>query len=182
MSESSTRICLRSALCAAWSDHAAVLRASQRCDELGIDTISTGGTIAFAMECVERGLLDEPWLTFGSGAALLKAIDLIGRARRLGTAARRWQPARRGSDRPGSIAFAPQVKGLEIPGYEPRGLQTMALRVRLSARAVPITIAAAPTTWTFRTRSIAVNATLDSVQSRHRERRQGRADGLAHPV
>ena len=48
-------------------DGDAVLRASQRCDELGIDTISTGGTIAFAMECVERGLLDEPWLTFGSG-------------------------------------------------------------------------------------------------------------------
>src|SRR5687767_7070623 len=42
-----------------------VLRASQRCDELGIDTISTGGTIAFAMECVERGWLAEPWLTFG---------------------------------------------------------------------------------------------------------------------
>ena len=31
----------------------------------GIDTISTGGTIAFAVWCVERGLLDEPWLTFG---------------------------------------------------------------------------------------------------------------------
>ena len=43
-------------------DADAVLRASQRCDELGIDTISAGGTIAFAMECVERGLLDEPWL------------------------------------------------------------------------------------------------------------------------
>ena len=45
------------------ADGDAVLRASQRCDELGLDTISTGGTIAFAMECVERGLLDEPWLT-----------------------------------------------------------------------------------------------------------------------
>src|SRR5687768_17346702 len=45
-------------------DGTAVLRASQRCDELGIDTISTGGTIAFAMECVERGLLDEEWLVF----------------------------------------------------------------------------------------------------------------------
>src|SRR5580693_2625038 len=59
-------------------DSDAVLRASQRCDELGLDTISTGGTIAFAMECVERGFLDEPWLTFGSGDALLRAIDLIG--------------------------------------------------------------------------------------------------------
>jgi len=116
------------------SDHAAVLRASQRCDELGIDTISTGGTIAFAMECVERGLLDEPWLTFGSGAALLKAIDLIGAREGLG------QLLADGSRRAaevigqGSIAFAPQVKGLEIPGYEPRGLQTMALGFAVGAR------------------------------------------------
>jgi len=116
------------------SDHAAVLRASQRCDELGIDTISTGGTIAFAMECVERGLLDEPWLTFGSGAALLKAIELIGAREGLG------QLLADGSRRAaevigqGSIAFAPQVKGLEIPGYEPRGLQTMALGFAVGAR------------------------------------------------
>ena len=61
-----------------------VLRAVQRCDELGIDTISTGGTIAFAMECVDRGWLDEPWLTFGSGDALLRAIDLIGSREGLG--------------------------------------------------------------------------------------------------
>ncbi len=44
-----------------------VLAASQRCDELGLDTISAGGTIAFAMECAERGLLDAPWLRFGDG-------------------------------------------------------------------------------------------------------------------
>ena len=54
------------------------------CDELGIDTISAGGTIAFAMECVERGWLDEPWLTFGSGDALLRAIELIGRREGIG--------------------------------------------------------------------------------------------------
>ena len=60
------------------SDADAVLRASQRCDQLGLDTISTGGTIAFAMECVERGWLDEPWLIFGSADALLRVIDLIG--------------------------------------------------------------------------------------------------------
>ena len=115
-------------------DGGAVLRASQRCDELGIDTISTGGTIAFAMECVERGLLDEAWLTFGSGEAVLKAIDLIGRREGIG------QLLGEGSRRAalaighGSIAFAPQVKGLEIPGYEPRALQTMALGFAVGAR------------------------------------------------
>ena len=111
-----------------------VLRACQRCDELGIDTISTGGTIAFAMECVERGLLDEQWLTFGDGEAVLTAIDLIGRREGIG------QLLAEGSRRAafligrGSIAFAPQVKGLEIPGYEPRALQTMALGFAVGAR------------------------------------------------
>ena len=67
------------------SDPDAVLAASARCDELGIDTISAGGTIAFAMECAERGLIDAPWLRFGDGAALLRALDEIGARRgRLG--------------------------------------------------------------------------------------------------
>jgi aldehyde:ferredoxin oxidoreductase len=116
------------------SDADAVLRASQRCDELGIDTISAGGTIAFAMECVERGWLDEPWLTFGSGAALLRAIDLIGRREGLGNLLA--EGSRRAAHAIGhdSIAFAPQVKGLEIPGYEPRALQTMALGFAVGAR------------------------------------------------
>ena len=60
------------------SDPDDVFAASARCDELGIDTISAGGTIAWAMECAERGLIDEPWLRFGDGAALLRALDAIG--------------------------------------------------------------------------------------------------------
>ena len=77
-------------------DADAVLRASQRCDELGLDTISAGGTIAFAMECVERGWLDEPWLTFGSGEALLRAIEADRLARRASaTCWRRAAAARR---------------------------------------------------------------------------------------
>jgi aldehyde:ferredoxin oxidoreductase len=111
-----------------------VLRASQRCDELGIDTISTGGTIAFAMECVERGWLDEPWLTFGSGDALLRAIDLIGLRQGLGDLLAEGSRRAAHAIGHGSIAIAPQVKGLEIPGYEPRALQTMALGFAVGAR------------------------------------------------
>ena len=115
-------------------DADAVLRASQRCDELGIDTISTGGTIAFAMECVERSLLDEPWLTFGSGDALLRAIELIGRREGVGRLLADGSRRAAHAIGRGSIAFAPQVKGLEIPGYEPRALQTMALGFAVGAR------------------------------------------------
>jgi aldehyde:ferredoxin oxidoreductase len=115
-------------------DSEAVLRASQRCDELGLDTISTGGTIAFAMECVERGLLDEPWLRFGDGDSMLRAIELIGRREGIGNLLA--EGSRRAAEAigQGSIAFAPQVKGLEIPGYEPRALQTMALGFAVGAR------------------------------------------------
>jgi aldehyde:ferredoxin oxidoreductase len=115
-------------------DANAVLRASQRCDQLGIDTISTGGTIAFAMECVERGLLDEPWLRFGNAVALLRAIELIGH--REGVGKMLGEGSRRAALAIGqnSLAFAPQVKGLEIPGYEPRALQTMALGFAVGAR------------------------------------------------
>ncbi len=115
-------------------DAGAVLRASQRCDELGLDTISTGGTIAFAMECVERGLLDEPWLRFGSGDALLKAIELIGCRDGVGRLLAEGSRRAALAIGEGSIAFAPQVKGLEIPGYEPRALQTMALGFAVGAR------------------------------------------------
>jgi aldehyde:ferredoxin oxidoreductase len=117
------------------SDPDDVFTASARCDELGIDTISAGGTIAWAMECVERGLIDEPWLTFGDGAALLRALDQIG-ARAPGLGELLAQGSRRAAERVGhgSIDFAPQVKGLEMPGYEPRSLQSMALGLAVNAR------------------------------------------------
>ena len=112
----------------------AVLRASRLCDDLGIDTISAGGTIAFAMECVERGWLDETWLTFGSGDAMLRAIELVGRREGIGDLLAEGSRRAAGTIGHGSIAFAPQVKGLEIPGYEPRALQTMALGFAVGAR------------------------------------------------
>lgn len=117
------------------SDPDDVFAASARCDELGIDTISAGGTIAWAMECVERGLIDEPWLRFGDGAALLKALDAIG-AREPGLGELLAEGSRRAAARVGhgSLDFAAQVKGLEMPGYEPRSLQSMALGLAVNAR------------------------------------------------
>jgi len=111
-----------------------VLQASQKCDELGIDTISAGGTIAFAMECAERGFLDMPWLRFGEGPALLRALDSIVAGGPLGELLA--QGSRRMALEVGhdTIRFAPQVKGLEIPGYDPRGLQTMALGFAVGTR------------------------------------------------
>lgn len=120
-------------LCAI-DDPEMVLQASQRCDELGIDTISAGGTIAFAMECVERGLLAEPWLRFGDGAAVLRALELIASGTGIGQQLAQGSRRLAHSIGHNTIDFAPQVKGLEIPGYDPRGLQTMALGFAVGTR------------------------------------------------
>jgi aldehyde:ferredoxin oxidoreductase len=116
------------------SDPDAVLEASRRCDELGLDTISAGGTIAWAMECAERGLIDAPWLRFGDADALLRALDEIGSRTGLGALLAEGSRAAAHEIGQGSIAFAPQVKGMELPGYEPRTLQAMALGLAVNAR------------------------------------------------
>ena len=115
-------------------DPQVVLEASRRCDELGIDTISAGGTIAFAMECAERGYLDQPWLRFGNGTAVLKGLDLIATGEGLGRMLAEGSRRMALEIGQNTIDFAPQVKGLEIPGYDPRGLQTMALGFAVGSR------------------------------------------------
>jgi aldehyde:ferredoxin oxidoreductase len=116
------------------SDPDAVLAASGRCDELGLDTISAGGTIAWAMECAERGLIDAPWLRFGDADALIRALDEIGARQGLGELLA--EGTKRAAERVGggSAAFAMHVKGLELPGYEPRTLQGMALGLAVNSR------------------------------------------------
>jgi aldehyde:ferredoxin oxidoreductase len=104
-----------------------VLEASARCDELGLDTISTGGTIAWAMEAGVAG-----WLRFGDAAALLRAIELIGAREGLGDVLA--DGSRRASARLGHEELAMHVKGLELPGYEPRTLHAMALGLAVNAR------------------------------------------------
>ena len=115
-------------------DADAVIAASSRCDELGLDTISTGGTIAWAMECAEKGLIDAPWLRFGDADALLRAIEEIGAREGLGDLLSLGSRAASKIVGQNSDKFAAHVKGLELPGYEPRTLQAMALGLAVNAR------------------------------------------------
>jgi aldehyde:ferredoxin oxidoreductase len=116
-------------------DRDIVLRAAQLCDQLGLDTISAGATIAFAMECAERGLVEANGLRFGDGEILLSLLPRIARREAglgdLLAEGTRQAAAQIGGD---SADFAPHVKGLELPGYEPRTLQTMALGFAVGSR------------------------------------------------
>jgi aldehyde:ferredoxin oxidoreductase len=116
------------------SDSNVVLQASRLCDDLGLDTISAGGSIAFAMECVEHGLLDEPELKFGNGDALLATLRKIGSRDGIGNLLAEGTRIASQQIGGGSSAFAAHVKGLELPGYEPRVLQTMALGFAVGSR------------------------------------------------
>jgi aldehyde:ferredoxin oxidoreductase len=111
-----------------------VIAASQRCDDVGLDTITFGGTLAFAQECVAKGLLEEPALGRPAREILLDAIDST--ARRAGYGALLALGSRALSLRigQGSAAFAPHVKGLELPGYHPAGLQTLGLGLAVGSR------------------------------------------------
>ena len=117
----------------------AVAHASMLCDDLGLDTISTGNSIAFAMECYERGLLtaedtDGLELKFGNADAEIEMVKKIAYRKGLGNLLA--EGVRRASKKigDGSEKFAMHVKGLEIPGYDPRGAFGMALAYATSDR------------------------------------------------
>lgn len=116
-----------------------VIRASTLCDELGMDTISAGATIAWAMECYEKGLLTDAdtgsiALEFGNDEAVIACLRLIGDRDGLGDLLADGSRIAAQKVGQGSEAWAMHVKGLEMPGYEPRSLQTLALALAVSTR------------------------------------------------
>ncbi|MRR32627.1 aldehyde ferredoxin oxidoreductase, partial [bacterium] len=109
-----------------------VIKAHELCGKYGIDTISTGVCIAFAMECFEKGLLtledtDGLPLNFGNSAAMLEMIDRIASRKGLGDLLA--EGSKRAAEKigKGAIALAMQVKGQEIPMHEPRYRQGLGL-------------------------------------------------------
>jgi aldehyde:ferredoxin oxidoreductase len=115
-----------------------VLDAIARCDELGLDTISAGSAIAFAMECAQHGLTASdafgPDLRFGNGAVLLPALEAIAQRRGLGDVLAGGVRAAAAAIGGGAERFAMHCKGLELPGYEPRALPTYALGLATCTR------------------------------------------------
>jgi aldehyde:ferredoxin oxidoreductase len=113
-------------------DLGAVIAADQLCDLLGVDTISMGVTISFAMECYERGLLTLEDtggidLRFGNVEAMLRLVRDTAYRRGFGAQIARGSRALAEEIGGGSEDFAMHCKGMEIGGYDPRGAKGMAL-------------------------------------------------------
>jgi aldehyde:ferredoxin oxidoreductase len=99
--------------------------ANQLCNAYGLDTVGTGGTIAFAMECFERGLIgpqdtDGLELRFGNAKAMLEMIGRI--ARREGFGDLLAEGSKRAAQKigKGAINYAIQIKGQEVAMHDPR--------------------------------------------------------------
>jgi aldehyde:ferredoxin oxidoreductase len=118
------------------SDLSAISYANQMCNAYGIDTISAGVAVAFAMECYERGILEKGQVgweaRFGDAGAMVKLVEMI--CRREGFGDLLAEGVMRAAERigRGSERYAMHVKGKELPMHEPRGKTGLALAYALS--------------------------------------------------
>ncbi len=120
------------------ADPGAIIQAEYLCDVYGLDAISAGNIVGFAMECFEKGLIsteEAGWqLTFGNDDALLGLIGQMARQEGLGDLLGRGVKHAAGVIGGGSADFAIHVKGLELPAYDPRGTAGMGLAYATSDR------------------------------------------------
>ncbi len=118
-------------------DLKAIAKANEICNACSIDTISTGVTIAFAMECFERGLLtlDDTGgidLRFGNAAAMLQVLDLITKREGIGDILAEGSLRAAAKIGKGAEKYAIQVKGQEVPMHEPRMKHALGLGYAVS--------------------------------------------------
>ncbi len=115
-------------------DLPAVAKLNELCNRYGIDTISAGAVVAFAMEARERGLLDEG-PAWGDAEGAVRLVHQIGQregdlGRLLGEGVRRVAEAWGGR----ALDFAIHVKGLELPMHDPRAYFSLAVGYATSSR------------------------------------------------
>jgi len=108
-----------------------IAEANYLCNEYGLDTISTGSTIACAMELSAAGHLSGG-PRFGDAEAMVNCVRLIGE--RSGIGNELAEGSLRLARRHGHPECSMSVKGLEMPGYDPRGIQGMGLAFATSNR------------------------------------------------
>ena len=117
----------------------AITMANFLCNEYGIDTISAGSIVAFAMECYEKGILTKKdteglEIKFGDPDILVELIEKIGKREGIGELL--GEGTKRIAEKlgKGSEKFAMQVKGLELPAYDSRAAKITALGYAVASR------------------------------------------------
>ncbi len=108
-----------------------IIRANHLCNELGLDTISTGVTIACAMELSQRGYCPNT-ISFGDGEVVFELVKKI--ASREGIGDEMAEGSYRFASRYGHPELSMSVKKQELPAYDPRGLQGQGLEYATSVR------------------------------------------------
>jgi aldehyde:ferredoxin oxidoreductase len=116
----------------------ALMKANEICARHGIDTISTGVSISFAMECYEQGILTKEDtggldLRFGNAGALIEMVERIAARRGLGDLLAQGTKKAAEIIGRGSSDFAIHCKGVELPMHEPRFKQGMGLHYSVNA-------------------------------------------------
>ncbi|MGH7410176.1 MAG: aldehyde ferredoxin oxidoreductase family protein, partial [Candidatus Methylomirabilis sp.] len=117
----------------------AVVRANELANRLGLDTISLGNTIAFAVEAFERGLIDERQtggltLKWGDPKGLLALIEKVGKREGIGGLLADGSRAAARTLGRGAEALTVEVKGLELPMHDPRAFWSSALNYACGSR------------------------------------------------
>ncbi|MFW6117040.1 MAG: aldehyde ferredoxin oxidoreductase family protein [Thermoproteota archaeon] len=117
----------------------ALIKAKELCDKYGMGAISTGIIIGFGMECYERGLIDKKdtgglELEFGNAEAMVEMVQKIAKREDIGDVLA--EGVKRAAEKigQGSEDFACHIKGVEVTGYDIRGLKTCALGYAVSRR------------------------------------------------
>jgi len=116
-----------------------IAKADRMSDELGVDTISAGAVISFAMECYEKGVLsrqdvDGLDLRFGNDVALIQLLEKIGRREGIGDLLAEGAYRAALKIGKGSEMYAITIKGLENAGHSPRGMKGYCLGMATSTR------------------------------------------------
>lgn len=116
-----------------------VAKANEICNKMGMDTISCGSTIAFAIECFEKGLITQQDtggldLSWGNSEAIVKMTEMIGKKEGFGAILSNG--SREAADHIGgnSHDFLTTVKGLEAPMHDPRNAHGYGLAYGISPR------------------------------------------------
>jgi aldehyde:ferredoxin oxidoreductase len=114
------------------ADLPAVALASQLCNAYGLDTIGTGATISFAMECFERGLLTLQdtgglELRYGNAAAMVEAVHQIGQRRGFGDVLAEGSARAAKAIGKGAEQYLVTVKGTELPAHMPQAKRSLGL-------------------------------------------------------